>query len=62
MSTAAHSTTIHPTAVVSPTGKLHGIDDLYVCDASVMPLLMRANTNLPAAMLAEHMAGRIGGR
>jgi choline dehydrogenase len=47
-------------AVVDPTGKVHGLDGLYVCDASIFPTLMRANTNLPAAMVAEHMAAGIG--
>ena len=49
-----------PEAVVDTDGKVHGLDGLYVCDASIFPTLMRANTNLPAAMLAEHLAGRIG--
>lgn len=48
--------TSDPTAVVDSTGKVHRLDGLYVCDASIFPVLMRANTNLPAAMLAEHMA------
>jgi choline dehydrogenase len=46
-------------AVVDHNGKVHGIDDLYICDASIFPTLMRANTNLPAAMLAEHLAPTI---
>jgi choline dehydrogenase len=50
-----------PLAVVDPTGKVHGLDGLYVCDASIFPTLMRANTNLPAAMVAEHLAAGIGG-
>jgi choline dehydrogenase len=50
------------TAVVDPTGKVHGLDDLYICDASIFPTLMRANTNLPAAMVAEKLAGVIRGR
>jgi choline dehydrogenase len=50
-----------PLAVVDPTGKVHGLDGLYVCDASIFPTLMRANTNLPAAMIAEHLAAGIGG-
>lgn len=49
-------------AVVDPRGRVQGVDSLYVCDASIFPVIMRANTNLPAAMLAEHMAGWIGGR
>lgn len=48
-----------PGAVVDANSKLHGINDLYICDASIFPTLMRANTNLPAAMLAEHLANRI---
>ncbi|HEX7104110.1 MAG TPA: GMC oxidoreductase [Nitrolancea sp.] len=43
-------------AVVDASGKIHGLEGLYVCDASIFPVIMRANTNLPAAMLAEHMA------
>jgi choline dehydrogenase len=49
------------TAVVDSSGKLHGVEGLYVCDASIFPTLMRANTNLPAAMIAEHMASGIAG-
>jgi choline dehydrogenase len=49
------------TAVVDPTGRVHGLDNLYICDASIFPTLMRANTNLPAAMVAEKLAGVIGG-
>ncbi|HLT20687.1 MAG TPA: GMC family oxidoreductase N-terminal domain-containing protein [Thermomicrobiales bacterium] len=44
------------TAVVDPRGMVHGLEGLAVCDASIFPVIMRANTNLPAAMLAEHMA------
>ncbi len=49
-----------PLAVVDPRGSVHGLEGLSICDASIFPVLMRANTNLPAAMLAEHMAGWIG--
>ena len=48
-------------AVVDASGKVHGLDGLYICDASIFPTLMRANTNLPAAMVAEKLAGVIGG-
>ena len=51
-----------PLAVVDATGRVHGLDDLYVCDASIYPHLMRANTNLPSAMLAEHLAPAIADR
>ncbi len=43
-------------AVVDADGHVHGLRGLYVCDASIYPRLMRANTNLPSAMLAEHLA------
>jgi choline dehydrogenase len=43
-------------AVVDAAGRVRGIDGLRVCDASIFPTLPRANTNLPAAMVAEHMA------
>ena len=47
-------------AVVDHNGKVHGVDGLYVCDASIFPVVMRAPTNLPTAMVAEHLAARIG--
>jgi choline dehydrogenase len=47
-------------AVVDADGRVHGLRGLYVCDASIYPRLMRANTNLPSAMLAEHLAPVIG--
>jgi choline dehydrogenase len=43
-------------AVVDPRGRLHGADGLIVADASVMPTIPRANTNLPTLMLAERIA------
>ena len=48
-----------PEAVVDAGGKVHGLEGLYICDASIFPRIMRANTNLPAAMLAEHLAGAL---
>lgn len=43
-------------AVVDTIGRIHGLENLRVCDASIFPTLMRANTNLPAVMIAEHLA------
>ena len=40
-------------AVVDARGKVYGVDNLYVADASIMPVVPRANTNLPSVMVAE---------
>lgn len=43
-------------AVVDARGAVHGIDDLYVADASIMPSIPTATTNIPTIMVAEHIA------
>ncbi len=43
-------------AVVDPRGRVHGLERLYVADASVMPAIPSANTNLPTIMVAERIA------
>lgn len=43
-------------AVVDPSGKVIGIENLYVSDASVMPRLPTANTNIPVVMIAEKIS------
>jgi 5-(hydroxymethyl)furfural/furfural oxidase len=48
-------------AVVDPTGRVHGIEGLRACDASVMPDIPSANTNLPTIMLTERMAALMQG-
>ncbi len=45
-----------PEAVVDATCRVHGHDALFVCDASVMPRVPRANTHLPTVMIAERIA------
>ena len=46
-------------AVVDPSGRVYGVSGLRVCDASIMPTLMRGNTNIPTLMLAEKIAATI---
>jgi 5-(hydroxymethyl)furfural/furfural oxidase len=48
-----------PDAVVDPAGRVRGIEGLRVADASVMPKVPRANTNIPTIMIAEKLAAAI---
>ncbi|MBM9402005.1 GMC family oxidoreductase N-terminal domain-containing protein [Gluconacetobacter azotocaptans] len=48
-----------PLAVTSPAGAVHGVDGLRVCDASLMPSIPCANTNIPTIMIAERIADMI---
>jgi choline dehydrogenase len=43
-------------AVVDPRGQVHGLEGLYVADAAIMPVIPRANTNIPVAVIAEKIA------
>ena len=43
-------------AVVDPDGKVIGSDNIYVADASIMPRLPTANTNVPVIMGAEKIS------
>ena len=43
-------------AVVDPTGAVHGTDGVWVADASVMPTLPVANTNLTAMVIGDRIA------
>jgi 5-(hydroxymethyl)furfural/furfural oxidase len=46
-------------AVVDPSGRVRGFDGLRVVDASIMPTVPRANTNIPTIMVAEKISAAI---
>lgn len=46
--------------VLDTSGRVHGIEGLFVADASIMPTLPRANTNLTTAAVAERLAEALG--
>ena len=48
-----------PLAVTDGAGRVRGVQGVRVCDASLMPSIPRANTNLPTLMLAERIADLI---
>lgn len=51
-----------PMAVVDPALRVHGIAGLRICDASVMPTIVSANTHTTTVMIAERAADFILGR
>lgn len=48
-----------PHAVAGADGRLHGLSNVYVGDASLMPVLPRANTNLTTMAVAARVADLI---
>lgn len=48
-----------PGAVVDQRCAVHGVEGLYVADASVMPSMVRANTNLTVVMIGERVAAML---
>ena len=50
-----------PFSVVSESGLVHGVKNLRVADASIMPDVVRANTNATVIMMAEKIADEIIG-
>jgi choline dehydrogenase len=45
-----------PDAVVDADGRVHGVDGLYVADASIMPAVTAGNTNMPVTVIGERIA------
>jgi choline dehydrogenase len=48
--------------VTEPDGKVKGIKNLRVCDASIMPYVTSGNTNAPTIMIAEKISDLIKGK
>jgi choline dehydrogenase len=53
--TCAMGPAADPLAVVDARGAVHGIEGLHVADASVMPDIPSANTQVPTLMVAERI-------
>jgi 5-(hydroxymethyl)furfural/furfural oxidase len=45
-----------PVAVTDPQGRVYGIRNLRIADASIFPNIPRANTNIPVIMAAEKIS------
>jgi choline dehydrogenase len=45
-----------PDAVTGADGQVHGIEGLYVADASLMPAVTSGNTNMPTTVIGERIA------
>ncbi len=50
-----------PGAVTDPGGRVYGVEGLRVCDASIMPTVPCANTNIPTIMVGEKISAAILG-
>jgi choline dehydrogenase len=48
-----------PLAVVGQSGRVHGLEGIWVADASIMPDCIRANTNATCMMIGERIADLI---
>ncbi len=53
---------LDPTAVVDPTTRVIGLQNLRVADSSIMPSITTGNLNAPTIMIAEKAADHILGR
>ncbi len=48
-----------PQAVVDPTGRVHGTGNVYIADASIIPQIPRANTNLTCMLIGVKVADAV---
>ena len=46
-------------AVTDPSGRVYGVQGLRICDASIMPMVPCANTNIATIMIGEKMSATI---
>ena len=49
-------------SVVNPEGRVHGMENLRIVDALIMPSIVSGNLNAPIIMMAEKIADDIRGR
>lgn len=49
----------NPMAVVDEKLRVHGMQNLWVGDASIMPTVTHANTNLTSIMIGERLSDLI---
>ncbi len=54
--TCAMGAATDPAAVCDGTGRVRGFDRVVVADCSLMPVIPRANTNVPAVLVGERIA------
>ncbi|MBD19932.1 MAG: hypothetical protein CMM37_02695 [Rhodospirillaceae bacterium] len=48
-----------PSAVTDPAGRVYGVSGLRICDASIMPMVPCANTNISTIMIGEKISDTI---
>ena len=50
-----------PGSVVDARGKVHGLENLYVADASIIPVIPLANTNLTSMLIGMKVGLGVAG-
>tara|TARA_Y100001936_G_scaffold10483_1_gene9316 strand:+ start:9605 stop:11323 length:1719 start_codon:yes stop_codon:yes gene_type:complete len=48
-----------PGAVTDPSGRVYGVSGLRICDASLMPMVPCANTNISTIMIGEKISAAV---